>query len=121
MSWRATETLHQMCHLDRRQAGVIAPVDPSYSRPRIRLFVGIGGQHTEDDRHPVVKGHPRDPAADLGADVLKVGCLSSDHGAETDDGVITAGTRPAGSGPGKIAIARGREPSKHPLPGTAPA
>src|SRR3989442_6440548 len=86
MSWRATETLHQMCHLDRRQAGVIAPVDPSYSRPRIRLFVGIGGQHTEDDRHPVVKGHPRDPAADLGADVLKVGCLPSDYGAETDDG-----------------------------------
>src|SRR3989475_10736891 len=97
MSWRATETFHQICHLDRRQAGVIAPVDSSYSRPRIRLFVSIRGQHTEDDRHPIVIRHPRDPAADLGADVLKVGCLPSDHGAETDDGVIAAGTRQAGS------------------------
>src|SRR5437016_12210583 len=93
MSWRATETFHQICHLDRRQAGVIAPVDSSYSRPRIRLFVSIRGQHTEDDRHPIVIRHPRDPAADLGADVLKVGCLPSDHGAETDDGVIAAGSR----------------------------
>src|SRR5436309_12717320 len=88
MSWRATETLHQICHLDRRQAGVIAPVDSSItparpsraktrplpcSRPRIRLFVGVGGQHTKDDRHPIVIRYPCDPAADLGADVLKVG------------------------------------------------
>src|SRR5207249_11644183 len=95
MSWRATETLHQICHLDRRQAGVIAPVDSSYSRPRIRLFVGVGGQHTNDDRHPIVIRYPCDPAADLGADVLKVRRLSSDHGAETDDGVIATGTRQA--------------------------
>src|SRR5947209_6889269 len=96
MSWRATETLHQIYHLDRRQAGVIAPVDSSYSRPRIRLFVSIRGQHTKDDRHPIVIRYPCDPAADLGADVLKVGRLSSDHGAETDDGVIATGTRQAG-------------------------
>src|SRR2546422_5527503 len=121
MSWRATETLHQMCHLDRRQAGVIAPVDPSYSRPRIRLFVGVGGQHTEDDRHPVVKRHPRDPAADLGADVLKVGCLPSDHGAETDDGVITAGTRPAGRGHGELASPPDEGHTKNPLAGPPPS
>src|SRR2546427_8029419 len=117
MSWRATETFHQICHLDRRQAGVIAPVDPSYSRPRIRLFVGIGGQHTKDDRHPVVKGHPRDPAADLGADVLKVGCLPSDHGAETDDGIITAGTRPAGRAHGSIECPRDEDQTKNLVPG----
>src|SRR5436309_15300716 len=95
MSWRATETLHQICHLDRRQAGVIAPVDSSYTRPRIRLFVSIRRQHTKDDRHPIVIRYPCDPAADLGADVLKVGRLSSAHGAETDDGVIATGTRQA--------------------------
>src|SRR3989442_11303973 len=117
MSWRATETFHQICHLDRRQAGVIAPVDPSYSRPRIRLFVGIGGQHTKDDRHPVVKGHPRDPAADLGADVLKVGCLPSDHGAETDDGVITAGNKPIATRPGNIHSPRDHDPTHPPLTG----
>src|SRR5436309_14910052 len=95
MSWRATETLHQICHLDRRQAGVIAPVDSSYSRPRIRLFVGVGGQHTKDDRHPIVIRYPCDPAADLGAEVLKVGRLSSDHVAESDAGVIATGPRQA--------------------------
>src|SRR3989475_8290798 len=117
MSWRATESFHQICHLDRRQVGVIAPVDSSYSRPRIRLFVSIRGQHTEDDRHPVVIRHPRDPATDLGADVLKVGRLSSDHGAETDDGVIAAGTRPAGRGPWQPA----RPPAPHPAPSPLPA
>src|SRR3989442_10051447 len=117
MSWRATETFHQICHFDRCNTSFISSVDSPDPRPCIRLFVGVGGQHTEDDRHPVVKGHPRDPAADLGADVLKVGCLPSDHGAETDDGIITAGTRPTGRDPRKLQSPRGQGHNKRPLPG----
>src|SRR2546426_11673129 len=66
----------------------------------MRLFFGIGGQHAEDDRQAIVIGHPRNPAADLGADVREVGRLPADHGTETDDGVIAAGTRPSRPGPG---------------------
>src|SRR3989475_4726879 len=117
MSWRATETFHQIGHFDRCNTSFISSVHSSDPRPCIRLFVGVGGQHTEDDRHPVVNGHPRDPAADLGADVLKVGCLPSDHGAETDDGIITAGTRPAGRAHGSIECPRDEDQTKNLVPG----
>src|SRR5207302_6701857 len=99
---KGDEAFHEVGHFDRRLACFIAFINSSDSRSRIRLFFGVGGQHTEDDRHPVVIRHPRDPAADLGTDVLKVGRLPADHSAETDDGVIAAGTRQSGRDQGGL-------------------
>src|SRR6266511_3638984 len=49
MSWRATETFHQICHLDRRQAGVIAFFYHFIAPTRFCCFfqaeVGIRGFH----------------------------------------------------------------------------
>src|SRR5256884_9913280 len=99
-----------MGHLDRRDSSVISSIDSSYCGARMRLFFGIGGQHAEDDRQAIVIGHPRNPAADLGADVREVGRLPADHGTETDDGVIAAATRPPRRHRGVLPTPRGGTP-----------
>src|SRR5207245_1551756 len=96
------EALHQIGHLDRRDSSVISSIDSSYCGACVCLLFGLGGQHAEDDRQAIVIGHPRNPAADLGADVLEVRRLSADHGTETDDGVISTGTRQSGRDQGNL-------------------
>src|SRR5881409_2902728 len=66
--WKDQGGAYQIGHLDRRDCGLVTAINFPKSRACIRLFFGLGGQHAEDDRYPVVIRHPRNPAADLGAD-----------------------------------------------------